>query len=191
MKLNKHKAMNGAIHILVVEDDPEWQAALAELYHAWFPAGRQTVVDNAADARSLLRKEGADLVSLDLNLSRSPHATLEPHGLNLLRDLAKHHWARAVCVITQMMIDHHLRHFLRDGPLLMLEKLKAAPHYTLNRFLGVNGLVLHKQPEKTPAENVALFRQAVDAKEFKTLLQHAFVLSFAGDGLHQSLSARL
>jgi len=192
MPARKYTNPKEPLRILVVEDELPWQTALGELYKTWFPEGRQTVVDNAADARRILRGGGADLLSLDLNLSRAPRAGTEQHGLKLLTDLAKHHWARAVCIITLAQVDWHLRDMMLDANYgRMLERLKACPHHTLNKFLGVNGIVMHKLEEKTPNENVSLFLRTVDLRDVKALLNHAFVLTFAGDGLHETLRAEL
>lgn len=180
------------MHILIVEDDPVWLTALGRLYRVWFPRASQSIAHGAAEARRTLRHQTIDLVSLDLNLSKAPQAELEPHGLNLLSDIARHHLARAVCIITLAQVDWHLRSLLRSaGEIRALEQLRICPHHSLKRFFGVNGIILHKLPERSADENVGLFLDAVDAGQLRDLLAHAFVLSFSGDGCHEPLEAHL
>ena len=189
MKTSKTSNSIDAFRILIVEDEPAWQEALQILYRNWFPAVQITVYDNDQQARRLLRKGETDLVSLDLNLSHSPDGGKELHGMGLLVNLSKNRWARAVCVITQANVDQHLRYYFRDPRHSnMLERLKMCPNHTLNRFLGMQGMVIHKQVEKTPQENIALFLKSIKSQDIKECLC-TFSLSFSGDGYHQALCA--
>src|SRR3954451_10587642 len=141
--------------ILVVEDNPAWNAALCTMYRRIFDEyGKVDVksVDNGTDALRILLRERFDLLSCDINLSESQRLK-DNDGRAILRMAAEHRRAAAAVVPTAITSDQTLSVVIHDKTEVARLTLDAV----LEKYFGDRCQRLDKPPGADPTATTSVW----------------------------------
>jgi CheY-like chemotaxis protein len=176
--------LQGIVRVLVLEDDPVWRQALAEMYGAILgPRGRVTAARDGAAAERLLHKHPTDVLSLDLNLSQGTSGgaggplRCDSGRLQLIELAARNRWARSIVLITRADTDAQSRFVTCDEG--RLNEATVSPDEFIRRRFDDRGLVLNKPARWDLQACIAHFEPLI-RRRLPDLARTRYTLRFGG-----------
>ncbi len=162
--------------VLVVEDDRSWNIALQSLYRERLPGATVQGSRSGEEALQRIRTEFFDLISLDINLSRThpkredglPDYSIPGYdGLDVLEKAAEWNACTAVVVISGLQHDDELRFIVTEKERRL--SLTMTPLAYLNRYFPGRSLFLFKNPDISLSESLSILMDALTEDQLRQL----------------------
>jgi DNA-binding response OmpR family regulator len=168
-----------AFSVLVVEDEPEWMEALCEMYEGLLDKPDEVLLASTVrTARQNLERKDIDLLSLDINVSRTDKT--EGDGRTLIREASRGEKAvGGLVVITQFERDEELDVIMPEKE---VPKARMELGMMLDEFFRGRYKYVPKPAEMSPQESVRVIRDRLSQRALLSLCNAENVFRKEGQG---------